>query len=225
MKNLLIVESPTKVKSIQKFLGADYKVLASVGHVRDLIASARKGIDVEKNYKPIWKVSSGKKDVIDEIKKFSKDAKTVYFATDPDREGEAISKHLYDILDKAKLLKDKKTYRVAFNEITEKAVLSAMENPREISNDLWNAYLARRTLDYLMGYDISEFLWKKVSRYARGGRVHSPALRLIVERVAVCPTPIDSILIKYSLAISVVTKFVTSVHIGELLPVAEVILH
>ena len=182
MKNLLIVESPTKVKSIQKFLGADYKVLASVGHVRDLIASARKGIDVEKNYKPIWKVSSGKKDVIDEIKKFSKDAKTVYFATDPDREGEAISKHLYDILDKAKLLKDKKTYRVAFNEITEKAVLSAMENPREISNDLWNAYLARRTLDYLMGYDISEFLWKKVSRYARGGRVQSPALRLIVER-------------------------------------------
>ena len=182
MKNLLIVESPTKVKSIQKFLGDDFKVLASIGHVRDLIASARKGIDVEKNYKPMWKVSSGKKDVIDEIKKFSKEAETVYFATDPDREGEAISKHLYDILDKAKLLKDKKTYRVAFNEITEKAVLSAMDNPREISHNLWNAYLARRTLDYLMGYDISEFLWKKVSRYARGGRVQSPALRLIVER-------------------------------------------
>ena len=110
MKNLLIVESPTKVKSIQKFLGDDFKVLASIGHVRDLIASARKGIDVEKNYKPMWKVSSGKKDVIDEIKKFSKEAETVYFATDPDREGEAISKHLYDILDKAKLLKDKKTF-------------------------------------------------------------------------------------------------------------------
>ncbi len=183
MKNLLIVESPTKVKSIQKFLGNDYKVLASVGHVRDLIASGGKGIDVEKNYKPVWKVSSGKKDVIDEIKKFSKDAETVYFATDPDREGEAISKHIYDILDKAKLLENKKTYRVAFNEITESAVLAAMEKPREISHNLWNAYVARRTLDYLMGYDISEFLWKKVSRYARGGRVQSPALRLIVERV------------------------------------------
>ena len=182
MKNLLIVESPTKVKSIQKFLGDDYKVLASVGHVRDLIASGGKGIDVEKDYKPIWKVSSGKKEIIDEIKKFSKDAETVYFATDPDREGEAISKHIYDILDKAKLLKDKKTYRVAFNEITESAVLSAMEKPRKISHNLWNAYVARRTLDYLMGYDISEFLWKKVSRYARGGRVQSPALRLIVER-------------------------------------------
>ena len=182
MKNLLIVESPTKVKSIQKFLGNDYKVLASVGHVRDLIASGGKGIDIEKDYKPVWKVSSGKKDVIDEIKKFSKDAQTIYFATDPDREGEAISKHLYDILDKAKLLKNKKTYRVAFNEITEKAVLAAMENPRDISHNLWNAYLARRTLDYLMGYDITTFLWKKVSRYARGGRVQSPALRLIVER-------------------------------------------
>ena len=182
MKNLLIVESPTKVKSIQKFLGNEYKVLASVGHVRDLIASGGKGIDVEKDYKPVWKVSNGKKDVIDEIKKFSKDADTVYFATDPDREGEAISKHIYDILDKAKLLKDKKTYRVAFNEITEAAVKSALENPRQISHDLWNAYVARRTLDYLMGYDISEFLWKKVSRFARGGRVQSPALRLIVER-------------------------------------------
>ncbi len=182
MKNLLIVESPTKVKSIQKFLGNEYKVLASVGHVRDLIASGGKGIDVEKDYKPVWKVSNGKKDVIDEIKKFSKDADTVYFATDPDREGEAISKHIYDILDKAKLLKDKKTYRVAFNEITEAAVKSALDNPRQISHDLWNAYVARRTLDYLMGYDISEFLWKKVSRFARGGRVQSPALRLIVER-------------------------------------------
>ena len=182
MKNLLIVESPTKVKSIEKFLGKDYKVLASVGHVRDLMSSSRKGIDVENNYAPVWRVSKDKKDIISEIKKYSKDAKTVYFATDPDREGEAISKHIYDILDKAKLLKGKNTYRVAFNEITENAVLTALENPREISTDLWNAYLTRRTLDYLMGYDISEFLWKKVSRLARGGRVQSPALRLIVEK-------------------------------------------
>ena len=182
MKNLLIVESPTKIKSIEKFLGKDYKVLASVGHVRDLMPSSRKGIDVEDNYAPVWKITKEKKIVMDEIKKASKEAETVYFATDPDREGEAISKHIYDILDKAKLLNGKNVHRVTFNEITKSAVTEALENPREISSDLWHAYLARRTLDYLMGYDISEFLWKKVSRLARGGRVQSPALRLIVER-------------------------------------------
>ena len=182
MKNLLIVESPTKIKSIEKFLGKDYKVLASVGHVRDLMPSSRKGIDVEDNYAPVWKITKEKKIVMDEIKKASKEAETVHFATDPDREGEAISKHIYDILDKAKLLNGKNVHRVTFNEITKTAVTEALENPREISSDLWHAYLARRTLDYLMGYDISEFLWKKVSRLARGGRVQSPALRLIVER-------------------------------------------
>ena len=182
MKNLLIVESPTKIKSIEKFLGKDYKVLASVGHVRDLMPSSRKGIDVKDNYAPVWKITKEKKIVMDEIKKASKEAETVYFATDPDREGEAISKHIYDILDKAKLLNGKNVHRVTFNEITKTAVTEALENPREISSDLWHAYLARRTLDYLMGYDISEFLWKKVSRLARGGRVQSPALRLIVER-------------------------------------------
>ncbi len=103
MKNLMIVESPTKVKSIEKFLGPDFKVIASVGHVRDLVSSARKGIDVDQGFKPIWKVSNNKKTVIDDIKKFTKDADVIYFATDPDREGEAISKHLYDILDKARL--------------------------------------------------------------------------------------------------------------------------
>ncbi len=151
MKNLLIVESPTKVKSIEKFLGKDFKVLASVGHVRDLMASSRKGINVENNYEPIWKISKDKKDVMKEIKEASMKADNVYFATDPDREGEAISKHIYEILDKAKILKGKKTYRVAFNEITKTAVSEAIENPREISDDLWNAYVARRTLDYLMG--------------------------------------------------------------------------
>ena len=182
MKNLMIVESPTKVKSIEKFLGPDFKVIASVGHVRDLVSSARKGIDVDQGFKPIWKVSNNKKTVIDDIKKFTKDADVIYFATDPDREGEAISKHLYDILDKAKILKEKETHRVVFNEITKNAVTEALKKPRSISTSLWDAYLARRTLDYLMGYDISEFLWKKVSRDARAGRVQSPALRLIVER-------------------------------------------
>jgi len=182
MKNLMIVESPTKVKSIEKFLGPDFKVIASVGHVRDLVSSARKGINVDDGFKPVWKVSNNKKTVIDDIKKHTKDADVIYFATDPDREGEAISKHLYDILDKAKFLKDKETHRVVFNEITKNAVTDALKKPRSISTSLWDAYLARRTLDYLMGYDISEFLWKKVSRDARAGRVQSPALRLIVER-------------------------------------------
>ena len=182
MKNLLIVESPTKVKSIQKFLGNDFKVIASVGHVRDLVSTGRKGIDVENGYQPVWKITKEKKDILAEIKKLSEDVDNVYFATDPDREGEAISKHIYDILNESNLLKGKTIHRVAFNEITKSAVLDAMKHPREISINLWNAYLARRTLDYLMGYDISEFLWKKVSRDARGGRVQSPALRLIVER-------------------------------------------
>ena len=182
MKNLMIVESPTKVKSIEKFLGPDFKVIASVGHVRDLVSSARKGINVDDGFKPVWKVSNNKKTVIDDIKKYTKDADVIYFATDPDREGEAISKHLYDILDKAKILKDKETHRVVFNEITKNAVTDALKKPRSISTSLWYAYLARRTLDYLMGYDISEFLWKKVSRDARAGRVQSPALRLIMER-------------------------------------------
>ena len=182
MKNLMIVESPTKVKSIEKFLGPDFKVIASVGHVRDLVSSARKGINVDDGFVPVWKVSSNKKTVIDDIKMHTKDADVIYFATDPDREGEAISKHLYDILDKAKFLKDKETHRVVFNEITKNAVTDALKRPRSISTSLWDAYLARRTLDYLMGYDISEFLWKKVSRDARAGRVQSPALRLIVER-------------------------------------------
>jgi DNA topoisomerase-1 len=182
MKNLMIVESPTKVKSIEKFLGPDFKVIASVGHVRDLVSSARKGINVDDGFAPVWKVSNNKKTVIDDIKKHTKDADVIYFATDPDREGEAISKHLYDILDKAKFLKDKETHRVVFNEITKNAVIDALKRPRSISTSLWDAYLARRTLDYLMGYDISEFLWKKVSRDARAGRVQSPALRLIVER-------------------------------------------
>jgi DNA topoisomerase-1 len=182
MKNLMIVESPTKVKSIEKFLGPDFKVVASVGHVRDLVSSARKGINVDQGFKPVWKVSNNKKSVIDDIKKYTKDADVIYFATDPDREGEAISKHLYDILEKAKFLKGKETHRVVFNEITKNAVIDALKNPRTISISQWDAYLARRTLDYLMGYDISEFLWKKVSRDARAGRVQSPALRLIVER-------------------------------------------
>ena len=146
MKNLMIVESPTKVKSIEKFLGPDFKVIASVGHVRDLVSSARKGIDVDQGFKPIWKVSNNKKTVIDDIKKFTKDADVIYFATDPDREGEAISKHLYDILDKAKILKEKETHRVVFNEITKNAVTEALKKPRSISTSLWAVSYTHLTL-------------------------------------------------------------------------------
>ena len=137
MKNLLIVESPTKVKSIEKFLGNEYKVLASVGHVRDLVATGKKGINVENGYEPVWKVSNDKKEILADIKKYSEIAESVYFATDPDREGEAISKHIFDILNKSKLLTNKKIYRIAFNEITKNAVLEAIKNPREISDNLW----------------------------------------------------------------------------------------
>ena len=146
MKNLMIVESPTKVKSIEKFLGPDFKVIASVGHVRDLVSSARKGIDVDQGFKPVWKVSNNKKTVIDDIKKFTKDADVIYFATDPDREGEAISKHLYDILDKAKILKEKETHRVVFNEITKNAVTEALRKPRSISTSLWAVSYTHLTL-------------------------------------------------------------------------------
>ena len=117
MKNLLIVESPTKVKSIQKFLGDDFKVLASIGHVRDLVSSSRKGIDVENNYSPIWSVSKDKKDILAEIKESSKNVETIYFATDPDREGEAISKHIYDILDKARVFNKIEEAIKSFNKL------------------------------------------------------------------------------------------------------------
>lgn len=180
-KYLVVVESPAKAKTIQKYLGAEYDVLASYGHVRDL--PARKG-SVEPNnhfsmtYAPIEKNARH----IDTIAKALKKAESLLLATDPDREGEAISWHLYELMKERNLLEKKSVHRIFFNEITKSAIQEAIQNPRSISMDLVNAQQARRALDYLVGFNLSPLLWKKIRRGLSAGRVQSPALRLIVER-------------------------------------------
>lgn len=173
---LLIVESPAKAKTISKYLGKDFVVTSSVGHVRDLPKSNKKAIDIEGGFIPSYEVSVGKEKVISEIKKLAKGADEVYLATDPDREGEAIAWHLKEILGL------KKAKRVAFNEITKEAVQEAVKNPREIDMNLKEAQEARRVLDRLVGYDLSGLIWKKVRYGLSAGRVQSPALRIIMER-------------------------------------------
>jgi DNA topoisomerase I len=176
-KNLVIVESPAKAKTIEGFLGKDYQVKSSYGHVRDL---GKKGlsIDIEKNFEPQYEVMPDKKEVISELKKLAKDAEIVWLATDEDREGEAISWHLYETLK----LDDKKTKRIVFHEITKPAILKAIDNPRSIDKNLVDAQQARRILDRLVGFEISPVLWKKVKPSLSAGRVQSVAVRLIVER-------------------------------------------
>lgn len=176
-KNLVIVESPAKAKTIEKFLGKDFKVLSSYGHVRDL-ASKKLSVDVENNYLPEYEISDDKKKIVAELKKEAKKADTVWLATDEDREGEAISWHLLEALK----LDPKKTKRIAFNEITESAIKNAIENPREINIELVNAQQARRVLDRLVGFELSPLLWKKVKPSLSAGRVQSVTVRLIVER-------------------------------------------
>ncbi|MFY7698393.1 MAG: type I DNA topoisomerase [Legionella sp.] len=180
-KNLVIVESPAKAKTIQKYLGSDYQVLASYGHVRDL--PAKKGsVDplqqFAMTYAPIEKNARH----IDSIAKALKTADALLLASDPDREGEAISWHVYELMNSRNLLKGKQVHRIFFNEITKAAIKDAIDNPRQISMDLVNAQQARRALDYLVGFNLSPLLWKKVRRGLSAGRVQSPALRLIVER-------------------------------------------
>ena len=176
-KNLVIVESPAKAKTIEKYLGKDFIVKSSMGHVRDL-AKGDDSIDVEKDFTPKYIVSSDKKKVITELKKLAKDAELVWLASDEDREGEAISWHLKEALG----LAPEKYRRITFNEITKSAVLSAIENPREIDADLVNAQQARRILDRLVGFELSPVLWRKVKPSLSAGRVQSVAVRLIVER-------------------------------------------
>lgn len=179
--NLLIVESPAKASTIEKYLGKDFKVLASYGHVRDLIA--KKGaVDPDDNFSMTYENVDRNTKHINAIVKEAKKADNIYLATDLDREGEAISWHIKEILDGKKVLKDKEVYRVVFSEITKKAVNDAVANPRELSTDLVNAQQARRALDYLVGFNLSPLLWKKVKRGLSAGRVQSPALRMIVER-------------------------------------------
>jgi len=179
--NLVIVESPAKAKTIEKYLGKNFEVLASYGHVRDLIpkeGAVDPGNDFAMKYQTIERNDKHVKAIISKLK----NAENLYLATDPDREGEAISWHLYELLKNKKKLKDKGVYRVVFNEITKKAVNYAVDNPRELSMDLVNAQQARRALDYLVGFNLSPLLWKKIRRGLSAGRVQSPALRMIVER-------------------------------------------
>ncbi len=180
-KNLVIVESPAKAKTIKKYLGKDFNVLASYGHVRDLLPKEG-AVDPEHDFAMKYQLIDKNEKHVDAIAKALKKADALYLATDPDREGEAISWHLYEILKDRGLLDGKQVGRVAFNEITKRAVNDAVAHPRELSEDLIHAQLARRALDYLVGFNLSPLLWKKIRRGLSAGRVQSPALRLIVER-------------------------------------------
>ena len=178
---LVIVESPAKAKTINKYLGENYKVLASYGHIRDL-PSKNGSVDPDHDFKMEWEVDSFSKKYLKEITDAAKDSSKIILATDPDREGEAIAWHVKEYLDQKKLLKDKKIERVVFNEITKKAVVHGIENPRQIEPLLVDAYMARRALDYLVGFNISPILWTKLPGSKSAGRVQSVALKLITER-------------------------------------------
>ena len=176
-KNLVIVESPAKAKTIGKYLGPDYQVKASMGHLRDLPKSTL-GVDVDGDFTPNYKPIKGKEDIIKDLKTAAKGSQTVYLATDPDREGEAISWHLKYLLE----LPDEKARRVTFNEITKKVVTDSIQHPRDIDQDLVDAQQARRVLDRIVGYRLSPLLWKKIRRGLSAGRVQSVAMRLVAER-------------------------------------------
>lgn len=180
-KYLVIVESPTKVKTIKKFLGSNYEVAATNGHVRDLPKSSL-GIDIEHNYEPKYITIRGKGDVLAHLRKEVKKAEKIYLATDPDREGEAISWHLLYALKLEEKLEEKKVYRITFNEITKNAVKESLKNAREINMNLVDAQQARRMLDRMVGYRISPLLWNKIKRGLSAGRVQSVALRIICDR-------------------------------------------
>lgn len=180
-KNLVIVESPAKAKTLGKYLGKDFHVLASYGHVRDLLPKEG-AVDPDHDFAMKFQLIEKNQKHVDQICKAVKSADALYLATDPDREGEAISWHLYEILRERGLLKDKPVHRIVFHEITRQAVQDALKHPREVSMNLVNAQQARRALDYLVGFNLSPLLWKKIRRGLSAGRVQSPALRMIVER-------------------------------------------
>ena len=175
--NLVIVESPAKAKTIEKYLGKKYKVIASMGHVRDLPRS-QMGVDDENDFEPKYITIRGKGPVVKELKKHAKKAKKIFLASDPDREGEAIAWHLANILN----LEESVENRVVFNEITKDAVKDSFKHPRGIEMNLVDAQQARRILDRLVGYNISPVLWKKVKKGLSAGRVQSVALRLVIDR-------------------------------------------
>ncbi|HEX4873238.1 MAG TPA: DNA topoisomerase I [Nevskiaceae bacterium] len=181
MKNLVIVESPAKAKTIQKYLGRDYEVLASYGHVRDLVPKDG-AVDPARGFEMKYQVIDKNEKHVRAIASALKQADALYLATDPDREGEAISWHLVELLKEKNLLKNKPVHRVVFHEITQRAIKEAIDNPRAVADDLVNAQQARRALDYLVGFNLSPLLWRKVQPGLSAGRVQSPALRLICER-------------------------------------------
>ena len=176
-KNLVIVESPAKAKTIEKFLGKDYKVMSSYGHIRDL-KEKEFSIDIDHDYAPKYVIPADKRKVVVELKSAAENASTVWLASDEDREGEAIAWHLSEVLG----LKTDETKRIVFHEITKNAILHAIENPRHIDMNLVNAQQARRVLDRIVGFQLSPILWKKVKPALSAGRVQSVAVRLIVER-------------------------------------------
>ena len=180
-ENLVIVESPAKAKTIKKYLGKGFEVLASYGHVRDLVPKEG-AVDTKNDFSMKYALIERNEKHVDAIAKALKKAGALYLATDPDREGEAISWHLYEILKERGALKDKDVHRVVFHEITQRAVNDAVAHPRPLSTELVNAQQARRALDYLVGFNLSPLLWKKIRRGLSAGRVQSPALRLICER-------------------------------------------
>jgi DNA topoisomerase I len=180
-KSLVIVESPSKAKTINKYLGRDFKVIASVGHIKDLPKKGL-GVDIENNFEPTYEVMPGKEKVVKEIKEAAKAAETVYVATDPDREGEAIGKHIAELITGTRGMARKPIFRVMFNEITKNAVKDAFNHPGQINDNLVDAQQARRVLDRLVGYKVSPLLWDKVRRGLSAGRVQTVAVRLVVER-------------------------------------------
>ncbi|HEX2596219.1 MAG TPA: DNA topoisomerase, partial [Luteimonas sp.] len=180
-KNLLIVESPAKAKTINKYLGKDFTVLASYGHVRDLVPKEG-AVDPAHGFAMRYDLIEKNERHVDAIARAAKSAEHLFLATDPDREGEAISWHIAEILRERGLLKDKSLQRVVFTEITPRAIKEAMNQPRAIAANLVDAQQARRALDYLVGFNLSPVLWRKVQRGLSAGRVQSPALRMIVER-------------------------------------------
>ena len=179
--SLVVVESPSKSKTLESYLGKDFKVLASYGHVRDLLP--KKGaVDPDNNFAMVYETIERNEKAVNAIQKALKKADVLYLATDPDREGEAISWHLYELLKEKGCLKDKEVHRVAFYEVTKSAVQNAIKNPRELSSNLIDAQQARRALDYLVGFNLSPLLWRKIQKGLSAGRVQSPALRMIAER-------------------------------------------
>src|SRR6266480_6340302 len=179
--NIVVVESPAKAKTINKYLGPGYEVLASFGHVRDLPAK-NGSVDPEHDFHMLWEVDPKAQKRLNDIAKAVKGAGRLILATDPDREGEAISWHVLEVLKEKHALKDQKIERVVFNAITKQAVVDAMKNPRAIDSALVDAYLARRALDYLVGFTLSPVLWRKLPGARSAGRVQSVALRLVCDR-------------------------------------------